>query len=134
MPINKKEAARSKRLKLLFNLTVEEYDLILSSQGNVCFICGSPPTTKRHAVDHRHSDGLIRGIICMLCNRAIAKFRDNADKLERAAEYLRNPPATAALGAPRFGLRGRTSNRAKTRHRLNPELGPVPKKNKRKKK
>jgi Recombination endonuclease VII len=130
---DQKEKTRSKRLQLLFNLTLEDYELILKYQENVCFICRKEAIGKRHAVDHEHSTGLIRGLLCMRCNRAIAKFRDNAEHLARAAAYLLDPPATLALGGPRFGLRGRTSNKAKTRHKLNPELGPVPRKPRKKK-
>jgi hypothetical protein len=129
-----KESARAKRLKFFFNITPEEYDLILKHQNGVCYICHALPTNKRHAVDHCHKTGLIRGELCMRCNRAIAKFRDNAELLLRASQYILNPPATEALGSPRFGLKGRTSNKAKTRHKLNPELGPLPKKPKKKRK
>jgi hypothetical protein len=131
---DQKEKARAKRLKLLFNITIEEYEAILKFQNNVCFICGSPPFSKRHAVDHHHTSGLVRGLLCMKCNRALAKFKDNAEHLMKAAQYLLQPPATAALGIPRYGLKGRTSNKAKTRHKLNPELGPLPKKKRSRKK
>jgi hypothetical protein len=113
---------RAKRLKKLFNLDAGDYERIVTHQGGVCAICRKPPKTKPLAVDHCHTTGLTRGAACNMCNRALAAFRDNPELLKAAAEYLENPPATKALGAPRYGLRGRVTNNAKTRDRLNPEL------------
>jgi hypothetical protein len=109
-------------LKKLFNLTPEEYDTILAFQGGVCAICQQPPKSKRLSVDHCHRTGLIRGALCSFCNRAIAVFMDNVERLDRAVAFLRNPTATQALGAPRYGLIGRVSNKAATRKRLNKHL------------
>lgn len=106
-------------LKRLFNLTPDDYETLLRAQGGVCYICRQPPKSRRLAVDHDHHTGLIRGLLCSFCNRAISVFRDNEERLQRAVDYLKNPPATAALGAPRYGLKGRTTNKAATRDRLN---------------
>lgn len=119
---------RVKRLQKLFSLSEEDYASILLTQGGVCFICRQLPKLGRHlAVDHDHTTGLIRGLLCSFCNRAIAVFRDDMERLERAVSYLKDSPATKALGAPRFGLKGRTSNRAATRNRLNRDLFQRPK-------
>jgi|ERR1039458_7712964 hypothetical protein len=100
-----------------FNLQAEEYDIIANFQNNVCAICGRPPKPgKCLSIDHCHKTGLLRGLLCWLCNRLLGIFRDDPQVLRRALAYLENPPATAALGAPRFTTPGRvgTKKRRKT--------------------
>lgn len=107
------------RLKRLFNLTIEERDKIFEFQQNVCAICGKTPKSgKRLAIDHDHRTGLIRGGLCWVCNKTIGTFRDRADMLQRASDYLKDPPATKALGKQVFGRLGRTTSRVATVRRL----------------
>ena len=40
-------------------------------------------------VDHCHKTGLIRGLLCARCNKAIGWFGDDPALLEAAALYLR---------------------------------------------
>lgn len=121
----KKTRSRALRLARFFNISLDDYASILAGQGGVCAVCHRPPKDgKSLAVDHCHKTGLIRGALCSFCNRAIGVFRDDLERFERTAAYLRAPPATAALGAPRYGIKGRTSNKIKTIRRLNPELFP----------
>lgn len=105
--------SRKARLKRIYNISLEEYDRIISSQGGVCAGCLRPrcPTGKKLSVDHRHSDGLIRGGLCYLCNRLLGLANDNSDLLLRLSQYLLNPPATLALGEQRFGLPGRVDTK-----------------------
>lgn len=72
-------------------ITIEEYEAKLISQGGVCAICNLPPTNGRGLklhVDHDHSTGKIRGLLCNYCNLGLGKFKDNSDLLQRAIEYL----------------------------------------------
>jgi hypothetical protein len=101
------DRARALHLEKFFRLTVEKADRIFEYQGNRCAICGKLSQGKRLALDHRHSDGLIRGGLCNWCNRAIARFYDNIERLRAAANYLENPPATLALGSPHYARLGR---------------------------
>lgn len=64
----------------------------------VCDICKRPETAKRNGVvrllnkDHNHLTGEWRGLLCSRCNQAIGMFNDNVALLQRAIEYLENPP------------------------------------------
>jgi hypothetical protein len=55
-----------------------------------CAICGfeKKPRNKSFHVDHNHKNNRIRGVLCYRCNIGLAKFRDNADVLRAAAEYI----------------------------------------------
>lgn len=95
------EVARAKRLKAIFNLTPEEYDLILAEQGGRCGICKRPPRAgKRLAVDHRHVDGQtgpVTGLLCYVCNKRFLGARKE-EIIIAMYQYITNPPAERALG------------------------------------
>ena len=106
--LNKKLRAKELRIKRLFNLSMEEYNLL----GNKCMICGRTGKTKEISVDHDHKTGLIRGRLCMTCNKGLSMFRDNSDLLDIATEYLRSPPASLLLGCI-YGRTGRVNKKVK---------------------
>lgn len=73
-----------------FGLTIEEFNALADAQGGVCAICGGPPQkNKSLAVDHCHETGIVRGLLCQKCNRAIGWLGDSLPALERATDYLR---------------------------------------------
>ena len=85
---------RKSYLKSRYGLTVEEYDAMLSASEGGCWICGYMPKPggRRLAVDHDHKKPKrIRGLLCHMCNRGIAHFRDSPDRLNSAAHYLEGP-------------------------------------------
>jgi hypothetical protein len=85
-------------LAAVFNITPEEYDAILAEQDGGCGICGRPPRPgKRLAVDHDHKTGILRGLLCYVCNRRVISAR-SAEILIRAARYVQDPPALRAIG------------------------------------
>jgi hypothetical protein len=63
---------------------------MLSEQSGVCKICGEPCPTYKHAlaVDHNHTTGKVRGLLCNNCNNGLGRFRDNPQYLRAAADYL----------------------------------------------
>ncbi len=85
----KRISDRKSYLKRKFGLTPEQYDAMLAAQGGVCHLCGRPPneSVALH-VDHDHSTGQIRGILCFKCNNALGDFDDDPDRLMAAAMYL----------------------------------------------
>lgn len=73
-----------------YGLTEEQYDAMFSGQGNGCAICHSPDPRGSHwHIDHDHTTGRVRGILCSFCNPAIGYMADDPDRLIAAAEYLR---------------------------------------------
>lgn len=74
-------------LKKNYGVTLEQYQVRLDSQGGVCAICGDRPD-QWLAVDHCHSTGAIRGLLCNNCNRAIGLLGDRVDRLKAAINYL----------------------------------------------
>jgi hypothetical protein len=114
-PEIRKEYTRSRALIIKYGITAREYDAILARQGGVCFICEEPPGKMRLAVEHRHGDGLLRGLVCWQCNKAIAYLRDSFTRSQRVVEYLTEPPAVFALGRQVYGRTGRVTRKWKTK-------------------
>ncbi len=85
---------RKRKLKRNFDLTIEEYDTLLQSQGGVCAICQLPPDWRALAVDHDHKTGLVRGILCYKCNVGIGMLNEDLVRIDRAATYLRASQVT----------------------------------------
>lgn len=75
-------------LKKLYGMSPEEYSTLMAAQGGKCAICRSSCPRGRLSVDHNHETGEIRGLLCRDCNRALGIFRDDPDRLRKAAEYL----------------------------------------------
>ncbi len=91
------ERGRAKRRrwfanKLDFGITVAQYDAMLVAQGGCCRLCKSTtPGQKRKVhfmVDHCHTTGKIRGLLCHPCNVALGLFKDNITTLKEAQRYL----------------------------------------------
>ena len=75
-------------LKQVFGITLEDYNKLLSEQGGVCKICLGKDSDRMLAVDHCHTAGKIRGLLCQKCNRAIGQLDDSIERLKRAIIYL----------------------------------------------
>lgn len=85
-----KAAARKSRLKMAFGITPEQYDEMLVSQNNVCAICNQPSPNKNPlSVDHNHTTGKVRGLLCIVCNTFLSRVDADAETLNRAIIYKR---------------------------------------------
>lgn len=81
-------ARRSNRLRRLYGLTVEQWEAMLRSQDGKCAICGtSEPKGKggRLHVDHDHTTGAVRGLLCSNCNGNLGWLEAHSSK---ALRYL----------------------------------------------
>ena len=85
-----KAVKRDKSLQSRYKITQKEYDEWSEIQKHSCAVCGIHRTEspKRLAVDHCHITGIIRGLLCSNCNRAIGLLQDNPRLLREAADYL----------------------------------------------
>lgn len=74
------------------NITVEEYNALLKKQNGVCAICGVTANSNgtRLCVDHCHTTGVIRGILCHNCNTTLGRVNDDISILQKCIEYLSN--------------------------------------------
>jgi Recombination endonuclease VII len=78
---------RDYRLKKIYGISLDDYNEILAKQGDGCAICGTSLNHSGH-VDHCHTTGMVRGVLCSQCNTAIGKFKDDIELLDNAIAYL----------------------------------------------
>jgi hypothetical protein len=95
-----RERLREQYRKRKYGLTNAEFAALVEEQGGVCAICGRPPSgegrEKELHIDHCHSSGAVRGLLCEHCNRGIGLFRDDPEILKKAAIYVgRDHPVVA---------------------------------------
>jgi recombination endonuclease VII len=87
---NKVELAAKQRLRR-FGISQEQYDRFLTAQNSSCAICHSTEpggTGFSFHIDHCHSSGKVRGLLCHHCNVGLGHFRDDPAALSRAIAYL----------------------------------------------
>lgn len=87
-----------RKLARQYGLDADWYAKTLALQEGKCAICGTTNplgegnTTEKlyfsFAVDHCHSSGQVRGLLCNACNRGIGFLQDKAEVLLKAAAYL----------------------------------------------
>lgn len=65
------------------------YEDLRVHQNYRCNICNDPESyTGSLHVDHCHTSGLLRGLLCGRCNRAIGLLGDDVESLERALHHV----------------------------------------------
>jgi len=96
----RKRALRDQYYRRTFGVSADEFDALLEAQGGGCAICGTRPERAASLhLDHCHETGAIRGILCLSCNQALGKFREDPALLEKAARYLRQGVTRGVKGA-----------------------------------
>lgn len=90
------EKRREKWLKSKYNLTYHEYRDMYKRQDGKCQTCftiisinakqGGYDTA---CVDHCHSTGKIRGLLCNHCNRAIGLLKESVETMNNIINYLK---------------------------------------------
>ena len=87
-------SASNSYLNRNYGIDMTDYKRMLDEQDSKCAVCGSEGFTmaKHHkmklVVDHCHTTGKVRGLLCHNCNRALGLLQDSTDNLDRAKEYL----------------------------------------------
>ncbi len=86
---------RSKWLWTKYKITYDEYEKLYNDQNGKCKICTddislmSKDNSKNIAcVDHDHSTGQIRGLLCNHCNRALGLMKENIQYIQNMIKYL----------------------------------------------
>ena len=74
-------------LRKKYNMSIIEYDRMYKSQDYSCKICLRDVNYNLH-VDHCHTTGKVRGLLCSKCNKGLGSFEDNIDSLKAAIDYL----------------------------------------------
>lgn len=83
-----------------YGLSISEYNQMRERQNYSCPICGLHESEVQqgkakkyeHAlhVDHNHTTGKVRGLLCINCNNLIGKAKESESILLSAVEYLKS--------------------------------------------
>ncbi len=85
----RKEFSLDYDLKRNHGISLATYRMLVEQQNGLCCICSRPPTGKvRLVVDHCHTTGDLRGIVCTHCNSVLGHSFDSPEVLRNAALYL----------------------------------------------
>lgn len=96
-------ANRFRARATLYGISYEQYEEMLDNQADLCAICGQPETDisrgklRTLAVDHNHSTGQIRNLLCGRCNKTLGLMNEDPARLRAAADYLERWSAAIAL-------------------------------------
>ncbi len=83
-----KDKVKFNQLRKKYGIEPSTYKSMLINQSGKCAICQKEDYTWL-AVDHCHTTGRIRGLLCRYCNLVVGNSKENADICIRASVYIR---------------------------------------------
>lgn len=85
-----KLSSANTKLKRRFGISLEDYNKMLHDQGGKCLVCGSTESFNGHklAVDHDHTTGRVRGLLCKACNSALGLLKEDITNMENLIKYV----------------------------------------------
>lgn len=84
-----RDLVAEKRMFREYGITRADFDRMNAEQDGKCLVCGGGPGVKgRLYIDHCHTTGEVRGLLCTQCNTGLGMFADDPDRLLAAAAYL----------------------------------------------
>ena len=81
------DKARRRNLKTYYGIDVETFDLMVEQQEGKCAGCGK--LSDKLCVDHSHTTGKVRGLLCSNCNLALGHVKDDPNRLIQMIKYLK---------------------------------------------
>lgn len=87
-----REQLKNKRLNQFYGITLDEYNKMREEQNFSCPICGKhEDNCGKHklVVDHCHTTGKVRQLLCAQCNAGIGHLKESESILTSAIAYLR---------------------------------------------
>jgi hypothetical protein len=87
---------RAGHLRRKYGLTLDDLNFLHVVQAYRCAICGV--LSEALHVDHDHESGMVRGLLCGNCNKAIGLFHEDPERFHAAERYLRRTQLTLGCG------------------------------------
>jgi len=83
-----KDKYRDSYMKRVYGISLNEYNEMIEVQQNKCFVCRNSPGVKSLAVDHCHTSGKVRKLLCHKCNTALGNVDEDITILKKLIDYL----------------------------------------------
>lgn len=89
-PEKQAQIKRWTKIRKKYGISKEQYLSLHDSQNSCCAICGIHESKCRRSLDldHDHETGVVRGLLCEHCNKAIGLLKDSPKLLLTAKQYL----------------------------------------------
>jgi hypothetical protein len=94
---------RDWHLQRRYSISLVDYERLLTAQGGACAICDGPPAMAGgpyYQVDHDHTTGAVRGLLCGKCNMALGYAQDDVARLRRMIAYLEDHVNSVTRAVP----------------------------------
>ena len=83
--------SKNNHLQRKYGITLDDYNRMLEEQNHQCATCGTTEPGGKHnifAVDHCHTTGKVRGLLCKNCNIALGLLGDDVELMDKMINYL----------------------------------------------
>lgn len=90
-----RQNCKESSLRRMYGLTQQERENLLIKQNYRCANQGcqtTEPGSQGWHIDHDHTSGKVRGLLCRSCNLALGLVHDNPKRLCGLSEYIRGQP------------------------------------------
>jgi hypothetical protein len=88
-PEKSKKQVRNSKLKIKYGIDLDQFEAMKSLQNNKCSICEIEFTDPKYTcVDHDHTTGAVRSILCGHCNTMLGLAKESTKTLNSAILYL----------------------------------------------
>ena len=90
---NKEKCNHTSRInnyKRMYGITIDDWNRMFQEQCGRCAICGKHQSEEpmRLHVDHNHTTGKVRKLLCSNCNRMLGCAKEDIRILDAAIKYL----------------------------------------------
>jgi hypothetical protein len=84
------QTSRKNNYKRQYGITIDDWNEMFEEQQGRCAICDKHQSNEpmRLHVDHNHTTGQVRELLCSNCNRMLGCAKEDTEILEKAINYL----------------------------------------------
>jgi hypothetical protein len=86
-PEKVKTSNRNTKLKRNYGITHDDYVAMIKNQSNKCACCSKE--TDKLVVDHNHTTGQVRELLCNQCNTALGLLNEDVTVMQNMINYTR---------------------------------------------
>lgn len=84
-----KKSRKDVKLRKTYGITIEQYSILLETQSGKCAICKLKEQKRELAVDHNHTTGKVRGLLCHKCNVSLGLLKESTENMESMISYVK---------------------------------------------
>lgn len=85
---DQKHKAWVRNIKRYYGITPNDYNRMYEDQKGCCKVCGTQSGNTKFHIDHCHTTGKVRGLLCGPCNRALGLLNDNPLTILNLYHYI----------------------------------------------